>query len=214
LTGSTGRHWSNNDEAFGDFPYPLPGWRTSLGETRDRLHASKMPIKRKRVLPSWFPQWIQRRVEMDSYALFEFIEETSASLGRGVRVLDAGAGECQYRDLFSDVRYVGVDLAVGEPEWDYRCLDAFSDVTALPFAAQTFDAVLCFQVLEHLPEPLQALCEFRRVMSPGGRLFLSTPQSWHQHQKPHDYFRYTSFGLRYLMQKAGLALMNTTCLIS
>jgi hypothetical protein len=46
------------------------------------------------------------------------------------------------------------------------------------------------------------------VLKPGGIFFLSAPQSWHQHQKPHDYYRYTSFGLRYLVEESGMEIRS------
>jgi SAM-dependent methyltransferase len=167
-----------------------------------------MPRRRVRLLPSWVPQWIQRRAELDSYALYEFAEASGASVPAGARVLDAGAGEGRYRPEFAHTRYVGVDLAVGDVAWDYSGLDTIGDLVSLPFAANTFDAAVCMQVLEHVPEPLRVLQEICRVLRPGGRLFLSAPQSHHQHQKPHDYFRYTSFGLRYVLNRAGLTVQS------
>jgi SAM-dependent methyltransferase len=155
-------------------------------------------------MPSFVPQWLQRRVELDTYVLYEFIERSGASVPAGARVLDAGAGDGRYRAEFAHTRYTGVDLAIGDAAVDYSGLDALCTLVSLPFGAGAFDAVLCTQVLEHVAEPLQVLQEIFRVMRPGGRLFLSAPQSWHQHQKPHDYFRYTSFGLRYLLERAGL----------
>jgi len=128
----------------------------------------------------------------------------AASVPAGARVLDAGAGEGRYRPEFAHTRYVGVDLAVGDVAWSYHDLDAIGDLVRLPFGANTFDAALCTQVLEHVNEPYLVLQEIQRVLKPGGRLFLTAPQSWHQHQKPHDYYRYTSFGLRYLFEKAQL----------
>jgi ubiquinone/menaquinone biosynthesis C-methylase UbiE len=74
----------------------------------------------------------------------------------------------------------------------------------MPFSGMTFDAAVCTQVLEHVPEPQQVVNEIVRVLKPGGVFFLSAPQSWHQHQKPYDYYRYTSFGLRYILEKSGL----------
>jgi SAM-dependent methyltransferase len=155
-------------------------------------------------MPNFVPQWVQRRVELDTYVLYDFIERSGASMPAGARVLDAGAGDGRYRAEFAHTRYIGVDLAIGDAAVDYSGLDAICTLTGLPFAHGGFDAVLCTQVLEHVAEPLQVLQEICRVLRPGGRLFLSAPQSWHQHQKPHDYYRYTSFGLRYLLQRAGL----------
>jgi SAM-dependent methyltransferase len=163
-----------------------------------------MARSRYRILPPYFPQWLHRRIELDSRVLFDFVERAGVSLPPGAVVLDAGAGHGRYRKEFSHTRYVGVDLAVGDEAWDYSGLDAISNLFDLPFAEGTFDAVLCTQVLEHVPEPKAVLTELCRVLKPGGRLFLTAPQSWHQHQKPHDYFRYTSFGLRYLLERAGL----------
>jgi SAM-dependent methyltransferase len=160
--------------------------------------------KRRKHLPRFIPEWIQRRVAVDDYVLVNFVGQAGALIPRGALVLDAGAGEGQYRSDFAHTRYVGIDLAVGDVNWDYSGLDAISDLVPLPFGQDTFDAVLCTEVLEHVPEPLRVLREIGRVLKPGGQLYLSTPQSWHQHQKPHDYYRYTSFGLRYLFEQAGL----------
>jgi SAM-dependent methyltransferase len=143
-------------------------------------------------------------VEVDLHSIYAFVERASASLESGAWVLDAGAGEGRYRALFARAHYIGVDLAVGDTKWDYGGLDALCDLVRLPFGQGAFGAVLCTQVLEHVPEPLQVLEEVARVLKPGGHLFLSVPQSWPQHQKPYDFYRYTSFGLRYLVERAGL----------
>lgn len=159
-------------------------------------------------LPSFFPNWVQRRVEVDNYRLYEFMARVSRSLTPEMWVLDAGAGEGKYREDLDHTHYVGVDLAVGDPSWDYSELDAVSNLRCLSFSASSFDAVVCTQVLEHVREPSQVLAEIYRVLKPGGTLFLSAPQSWYQHQKPYDYYRYTSFGLRYLLSKAGFQVEN------
>jgi len=148
--------------------------------------------------------WLRRRIEVDNTALLDFVGRAAASLPSGARVLDAGAGEGRYRPELEHSRYVGIDLAVGDVGWHYQDLDAIGDLCRLPFATGLFDAVLCTQVLEHVTEPQRVLREIQRVLKPGGQLFLTAPQSWHQHQKPHDYYRYTSFGLRHLLGQAGL----------
>lgn len=164
--------------------------------------------KRNERLPRGVPEWIRRRVEIDLYVIRDFVRQAGASLPPGAWVLDAGAGEGYYKPDFTHTRYVGIDLAVGDARWDYGNLDAIGDLARLPFGSNTFDAALCTQVLEHVPEPLGVLEEIRRVLKPGGQVFVSAPQSWHQHQKPHDFYRYTSFGLCYLMERAGLVIQS------
>jgi SAM-dependent methyltransferase len=81
-------------------------------------------------------------------------------------------------------------------------VDLFADAMSLPFAAGSFDSVLCTQVLEHVCEPLRVLEEVRRVLKPGGRLVLTAPQYNGLHGEPQDFFRYTRYGLDYLAKNA------------
>src|ERR1035437_3815135 len=135
------------------------------------------------------------------------IEDAVAAFARalpdGARVLDAGSGEGQYRHHFARQRYSGVDLAVGDATWDYSRVDAFADLTALPFRAATFDAAVHLVTIEHLREPGRALAEIARTLAPGGTLLIAAPHEWEVHQAPHDYFRYTRYGLAYLLEQAG-----------
>lgn len=128
----------------------------------------------------------------------------ASSLPAGVRVLDAGAGEGVYARHFSAQRYVAVDLAVGDPSWDYSRLDVIADLSALPFPDGCFQACLNIVTLEHVREPARVLSEIARVLAPGGRLLLVVPQEWEIHQAPHDYYRFTRYGLVWLLQQAGL----------
>lgn len=130
----------------------------------------------------------------------------SQSLPVGARVLDAGAGESRHRAAFPHCSYVAVDLAVGDEAWDYAAIDCVGDLAAIPLAADSFDAALNVVVLEHLPRPDLALAEIARVLKPGGRLLLIAPQQWEVHQAPHDYFRFTRYGLEELCGRAGLVL--------
>jgi SAM-dependent methyltransferase len=122
---------------------------------------------------------------------------------QGELVLDAGAGEGQYRPYFQNSQYVGVDLGVGDSAWDYGRLDAVCDLSALPFGAGVFRAALNVVTLEHLRDPQLALCEISRVLKHGGELLLVAPHEWEVHQSPHDYFRYTRHGLELLLGRAG-----------
>lgn len=132
-----------------------------------------------------------------------FVRGVAAGLSPGTLLVDAGAGECAYRPLFPHCRYLGIDLAVGEREWDYGKLDAAARLERLPLRDASVDAVLCTQALEHLEWPREAVAEFYRVLRPGGRLYLTAPMSHCEHQIPYDFFRYTSYGLRSLCTGAG-----------
>ena len=121
--------------------------------------------------------------------------------------LDLGCGPRPYESFLDENvdRWVGVDYpAGGHPP--AKSVDVFADAANLPFAAKSFDAVLCTQVLEHVCEPLQVLKEVCRVLKPGGRLVLTAPQYNGLHGEPQDFYRYTRYGLAYLAKNAGLTV--------
>lgn len=149
------------------------------------------------------PQWLRAKVGPDYQEIFALVERASQIVGEGALVLDAGAGEVPYKNLFLHTRYVALDFAKGDPGWDYSQLDIIGDLANMPLADEAFDAVICTQVLEHVPEPWLVVKEINRVLRVGGHLFVSAPQWWFQHQKPYDYYRYTSFGLHYLFEQNG-----------
>lgn len=125
-----------------------------------------------------------------------WVQGVAASLPPGTRVLDVGAGPCRYRELFVHCEYFAHDFCqyAGTPDglmteqWRYGRIDFVSDITAIPAADASFDAILCTEVLEHVPEPIAALREMARLLTPGGRLFLSAPLGSGLHQQPHHYY--------------------------
>lgn len=154
------------------------------------------------------PAWLRDRIQVNRYESYRLLEQAQAETPTGAWVLDAGAGECQYKPYFDHTRYVGLDLAVGDVAWDYSQLDTLGDLRFLPFPDNSFDVAVCIQTLEHVNEPLRVIQEIGRVLKPNGRFYISAPMSWHQHQKPHDYFRYTSFGFRYLLEQSGMRVVE------
>ena len=120
------------------------------------------------------------------------------------RVLDLGCGNRPYAELFPPaLAYIAYDL-------DTRgsLPDVAGTALSLPFVDASFDAVFSTQVLEHVPEPLVMLREIERVLRPGGVLICSAPQYWRLHEEPHDFFRYTRYGLTYLLQNAGFEVQT------
>lgn len=127
----------------------------------------------------------------------------AGSLPKGARVLDAGAGEGSYKGHFAGQRYCGLDLGVGDATWNYLSLDVLGDLASLPFRDGAFEATLNVVTLEHVREPGRVVAELGRVLASGGRVLIVAPHEWEEHQQPHDYFRYTRYGLRYLLERAG-----------
>ena len=82
--------------------------------------------------------------------------------------------------------------------------DVYGDAQLLPFANGVFDTVVCFQVLEHVAEPWTLVAEAARVLRPGGCFLLTAPMHYHIHGEPHDYFRYTRYGLISLVERVDL----------
>ncbi len=124
----------------------------------------------------------------------------SATHARG-RMLDVGCGHRPYQAWLPSAvtRYIGLDYETADAS-----PDLVGDALRLPFPSSSFDTVLSTQTLEHLTDPFQAFDEMARVLTAGGSLILTAPQSWREHELPYDYFRFTSFGLRHLCEQANL----------
>ena len=121
------------------------------------------------------------------------------------RWVDVGCGMRPYEVFFPAGTYVGIDVpASGRPD-ELKHPDLLYDGKRLPFADSALNGILSTQVLEHVPDPDVFLAECRRVLKPGAKLVLSAPFLWSEHEQPHDYFRFTSFGMGRLLAKHGFA---------
>jgi SAM-dependent methyltransferase len=123
-------------------------------------------------------------------------------LPAGSKVLDAGAGDAPYRLLFAHCEYRTQDWP-GTVHSGGREADIVADLHALPPAVRGFDCVVCTEVLEHVAEPARVLAGLHRALVPGGRLLVTVPFVGALHEEPHDYWRFTSHGLRRLVAEAG-----------
>jgi SAM-dependent methyltransferase len=125
-----------------------------------------------------------------------WITQKAATVAEGAIVLDAGAGPMPYKNLFSHYRPQEFLKADEVPRsfrknsdggfevggFSYKC-----DITDIPEEDATFDAILCTEVFEHIPEPMMAMKEFSRLLKPGGRLFITAPFTGGSHQDPYHF---------------------------
>jgi SAM-dependent methyltransferase len=146
-----------------------------------------------------------------------WVASIAERLPPGTRILDVGAGECRYRSLFSHCDYRAQDFGKYEgtpkgllPEtWNYGQLDFVCDASAIPVDDGGFDAVLCVEVLEHVPEPIKVLQEIARILKAGGWAFISAPLGSGLHQQPfHFYGGFTPHFYRRFLSQLGFELVS------
>ena len=155
---------------------------------------------------SLVPSALYKKLDPFEASIETFVRGVAAEIKPGERVLDAGAGEGRFKPFFAHAEYVGVDFAQGDPSWNYSGLDVIGRLEELPFPNGSFDHVLSIVVLEHTPQPDRVIEEFRRVLRPGGMVHLVVPHMWEEHQRPYDFFRFTSSGIRYLLEGSGIRI--------
>lgn len=137
-----------------------------------------------------------------------WLKKILSEIPAGSKILDAGAGELQYKIFCNHLNYVSQDFGkyngVGNYTglqtftWDQSRLDIVSDITQIPCESNSFDAIMCIEVFEHLPEPIMAIKEFARLLKSKGYLILTVPFCSLTHFAPHHY--YTGFN-KYFFEK-------------
>lgn len=138
------------------------------------------------------------------YALYQEVRKSCSAISG--RVLDIGCGSKPYENLCSATEYIGLEFD-SEANRKNTKADAFYDGKVFPFKENEFDYVICNQVLEHVFNPDSFLREIGRVLKPSGRVLITVPFIWVEHEQPVDYARYTSFGLKYLLNKNGFRIL-------
>lgn len=120
--------------------------------------------------------------------------------------LDIGCGKKPYKHLFQTNKYIGIEVEQEGHDHTNEDVDVFYDGNRIPFDNSSFDSAITSQVLEHVFTPDAFLTEINRVLKPKGYLLLTVPFVWDEHEQPYDYARYSSFGLKSLLEKNGFEI--------
>jgi ubiquinone/menaquinone biosynthesis C-methylase UbiE len=156
----------------------------------------------------------------DTYRL-SWIQDQLKKIPSGNRLLDAGAGELKFKKYCEHLNYVSQDFAQYDPsknehglqmeKWDYTGLDIVSDIISIPEPDQSFDNIMCIEVIEHIPDPAKVFPEFSRLLKPGGQLILTAPFCSLTHFAPYHYSTgFSRFYYEKHLQENGFEILSLT----
>jgi len=148
-----------------------------------------------------------------------WLKDTLTKIPSGSRILDAGAGQLQYKPYCSHLMYVSQDFGkydgqgdgrgLQSSRWDQSGLDIVCDITKIPESDASFDAVMCIEVLEHLPDPVNAIRELVRLLKPSGHLIVTAPFCSLTHQAPYFFQTgYSRYFYEYWLNEFGLSIID------
>lgn len=150
-----------------------------------------------------------------------WIETTLGNLPAGLKILDAGAGEKQFKKFCGHLNYFSQDFGKYDGQgdgsafqtgaWDQTNLDYVCDITAIPVEENSFDAVMCTEVFEHLPDPVSALNELARITKPEGKIILTAPFNSLTHFSPYHFGSgFNRFFYQHHFKRLGFELIECT----
>jgi len=141
-----------------------------------------------------------------------FVKEELRSIRPGMIVLDAGCGDQRYKKVLPNgVAYVGLDYE------ETRIL-YYSDapephikatVESMPSDSNYYDVILCTEVMEHVESIYCALKEMKRVLKPGGKIIITVPFIFPEHNSPYDFRRFTYYGIINECNDVGFKLIHS-----
>lgn len=152
------------------------------------------------------------QVNVNEEARNDFLKKELSKLPNGYKILDAGAGELKNKKYCQHLNYtsqdiceydgVGDDVGLHMGEWNTDNIDLVCDIVNMPIADDSFDAVICSEVFEHMQDPALAIVEFSRVIKDNGILILTAPFSSLVHFAPHYYCTgFSSYWYKHHLEK-------------
>ena len=139
--------------------------------------------------------WVYRQFN-NEYVRDKWVHTQLENLRAGGDILDAGAGSQRYRERCNHLNYVSQDFdsystdvklstISSSTPYKYGRTDLVCDILSIPVGDRSFDAVLCTEVLEHVPKPVETIKELARILKPGGTLILTVPMNCLRHFDPY-----------------------------
>ena len=136
-------------------------------------------------------------------------------------IIDIGCGSKPYEPIFKKysniTQYNGIDFPsysinkdFTSSKPDYTFTKEYTASLQLPFPNKKFSNSVAFQVLEHHPQAEKLSKEMVRITKKKGKIIITAPFIWALHELPHDYFRFTEYGLRELFEKNNCKIIKIT----
>ena len=122
------------------------------------------------------------------------------------RVIDIGCGNKPYATIFQGItdEYVGCDIM----QSSLQKVDVLCPANNIPLPDNSFDTAFSTQTIEHVEDHQGLVNEAFRLVKPGGNFIVSGPMYWHLHEEPYDFFRFTKYGFKYVLEKAGFEMVE------
>ena len=147
----------------------------------------------------------------------QWVKKILGEMPAGKKILDVGAGECQYKKFCPHLNYISHDFcqydgegnkkALQSKKWNTSKIDIVSDIVDIPVRNNSFDIIICTEVFEHIPEPVKAVKEFSRILKPGGKLILTAPFCSLTHQAPYYFANgYSKYWYKKILGENGFTI--------
>ena len=159
--------------------------------------------------PSWYsvflnPYFINRN------AIYKNMIKFSRESNNENKILDIGCGIKPYRSLFKTINYIGIDIKNSGHSNTDKIVDKFYDGENIPYEDNSFDFIVCTQVLEHTKNPEKIYKECSRVLKNNGKIFISMPFVYPEHEVPFDFQRYSKYKHQLLIKENNLTMIKIT----
>jgi len=125
-------------------------------------------------------------------------------------VLDFGCGRKPYENLFTNATsYTGVDMEVTGHDHSNSKVDKYYDGKTIPFENNYFDNIFSSEVFEHVDNIDDIIKELNRVLKKDGKILITVPFVWNEHEIPYDFRRFSKYGMEYLLKSNGFSIEET-----